>query len=134
MNKPAFVIIIRMLRRQVRPLLVLLPALVVAGGCGGGGVGSAGERAIGWGQSPYSAAPANATGLTAISTNYHHTIALTHSGRIMEWGTTHGTAPSGLNGVIAVAAGVDHDLAVLSDLTVVAWGDNTAGQSTVPGG
>jgi alpha-tubulin suppressor-like RCC1 family protein len=87
---------------------------------------------------------AGLTGMTAISAQQNHSLALKSDGTVWAWGlndsgqlgdgtTTNRLVPFqvvGLTGkiVVAVSAGQFHSLALLSDGTVRAWGGNVSGE------
>jgi len=83
------------------------------------------------------------TGVTAVSADGYHSLALLGNGTVMAWGdnekgelgngTTGGysdvpVAVSGLGGVTAVSAGGYHSLALLGNGTAMAWGANEFGE------
>ena len=83
----------------------------------------------------------NLSGVTAITANGDHSLALKSDGTLWAWGnnfwgqlgdgtTVHRNAPVqvlNLTGVRCMAAGAEHSLALMQDGTVRAWGENVAG-------
>jgi alpha-tubulin suppressor-like RCC1 family protein len=81
-------------------------------------------------------------GVTGLSANGSHSMALLTNATVVGWGGnvygqlgdgTHINSDvpvpvSGLSGVVAVAAGAFHSLALRSDATIMAWGENNYGQ------
>ncbi len=93
----------------------------------------------GWGgnASGQTSAPADLSGVQAISAGYYHSVALKNDGTVIAWGSNNSgesTVPAGLTGVQAIATGVAHTVALKSDGTILAWGDNSSGQVDVPAG
>lgn len=82
------------------------------------------------------------SGVTKISTHWHHTLALKNDGTLWTWGpnwagqlgdgtTTSRTSPgivSSLTGVKEIAAGTEYSLVILQDERMFAWGSNQYGR------
>src|SRR5436190_288209 len=80
----------------------------------------------GYGQTTVPAAAQS--GVVAIATGSHHTMALKNDGTVVAWGYNgygQTTVPAAAqSGVMAIAAGVYHTVALKNDGSVVAWGYN----------
>lgn len=89
------------------------------------------------------------SGVTAIATGSHHSLALKSDGTVWAWGgntyagqlgdgtNVDKTTPvqvSGLTGIVAITAGDFHSLAIKNDGTLWAWGSNSYGELGVSGG
>jgi alpha-tubulin suppressor-like RCC1 family protein len=72
--------------------------------------------------------------VTAVSSGYQRSLALTSDGTVTAWGGRGDDVPASLGGqvVTAVAAGWVADMVLTSDGKVTVWGDNGNGQLDVP--
>jgi alpha-tubulin suppressor-like RCC1 family protein len=73
--------------------------------------------------------PATLTNAAAIAAGDYHSVAVTDSGSVLQWGKySDGTnfypvgSPPALTNVVAVAASIGHDIALKADGTVTNWG------------
>jgi hypothetical protein len=81
--------------------------------------------------------PNGLTGVVAIETGEHHSVALKEDGTVVAWGRNNlgqCDVPKWLTGVVAIETGEHHSLALKEDGTVVAWGRCDAGECDVPNG
>ncbi|MGO8701322.1 MAG: hypothetical protein ACLQVY_26855 [Limisphaerales bacterium] len=72
-----------------------------------------------WGASP--SLPTGVGNVVAVAAGEYHSLAITSSGTVLDWGANHsgeGIVPAGLSNVVALAAGWSYSLALCASASV----------------
>lgn len=76
--------------------------------------------------------PVTLTNVAALAAGEYHSVAVTDSGSVVQWGYNWADVPANLTNAVAVSAGYNHIIAVRSDGTVTTWGYSNSAANVVP--